>query len=131
MKCLGYPGWLSNILTLNKANLTMGQHHIGRHVMWRKGLELGVRRPSFSVWFIFSFMTNSLRAYQTLSPMLRSIQIGSKNLLAWGNPAPLGSLSLSPFRDGVQSIKRSCITLVIRCKWSSSLLECFHLVLWM
>lgn len=50
----------------------MGQHHIGRHVMWRKGLELGVRRPSFSVWFIFSFMTNSLRAYQTLSPMLRS-----------------------------------------------------------
>jgi len=40
--------------------------------MWSEDLELGIRRPGFSVGFIFSLIINSLGACQTPSPMLSS-----------------------------------------------------------
>ena len=38
--------------------------------MWKKDLELGIRRPGFSVRFLFLLITDSLGACQTPSPML-------------------------------------------------------------
>ena len=38
--------------------------------MWKEDLELGIRRPGFSVRFLFSLITDSLGACQTPSLML-------------------------------------------------------------
>lgn len=35
-------------------------------------MELRARRPTFSLWFIHSFITNLQRVHQTVSPVLSS-----------------------------------------------------------